>query len=79
MTRFEKNGLKSSYYPFNSIEYIDTSSISIDKKQIKNTDIIAHKIKYIIKQNISDQYIDRELPLCFSFYDIRVYIIKDKF
>ena len=29
------------------------------------------------KQNIADQYIDNELPLCFSFSDIKAYIIEE--
>ena len=48
------------------------SLISINKKCIK-TDIVAHEIKYIAKQNIADQYIDKELPLCFSFSDVDAY------
>ena len=56
--------------------------LSINKRYIKNTNIVAHEIKYITKQNIADQYIGRELPLCFSFLFIRAYIneeAKDKY
>ena len=77
MTTFEKINLKPSYFLFNSIEYIDISSLSINKKHIKSTDIVAHEIKYITKQNIADQCIDRELPLCFSFSSVYAYIIKE--
>ena len=58
MKTFEKISLKPSYYSFNSIEYINLNSLSINKKYIKNKHIVAHEIKYITKQNIADQYID---------------------
>ena len=51
MTTFEKINLKPSYCPFNNIEHIDLNLLSINKKYIKNTDIVAHEIKYITKQN----------------------------
>ena len=82
MTTFEKINLKFSYCPFNSIEHIDLNLLNINKKCIKNTDIIAHEIKYITKQNIAYQHIDREFPLCFSSSDVDAYIIeenKDKY
>ena len=56
--------------------------LSINKRHIKNTDIVAHEIKYITKQNIADQYNDRELFLCFCFSSVDAYIIeenKDKY
>ena len=67
MVTFEKISLKLSSFPFNNIEGIDLNLLIINKKCIKNTDIVAHEIKYITKQNIADQYIDKELPLCFIF------------
>ena len=82
MTSFEKICLKPSYYPFNNIGHIDLNLLCINNRHIKNTNIIAHEIKYITKKNIADQYIDKELPLGFSFYNIRAYIIeenKDKY
>ena len=51
--------------------------LSVNKKHIKNTDVVAHEIKYITKQNIADHYLDNELPLCFSFSDIRAHIIEE--
>ena len=80
MTTFGKISLKASHCPFNTIEYINLNLLRINKKHVKNTDIVAHEIKFITKQNIADQYINNELPLCFS--DIRAYIIeenKDKY
>ena len=82
MVTLEKINLKPSYCSFSSIDDMDISSLSVNKKHIKNTDIVAHEIKYISKQNISDQYIDRELPLCFSFSSLDAHIIeenKDKY
>ena len=63
MTRFERIFLKPSYFSFNNIEKIDLNLLSINKKHIKNTNIVAHEIKYTTKQNIAAQYIDKELPL----------------
>ena len=82
MISFEKICIKSSYCPFNNIEHIDLNLLCINNRHIKDTNIIAHEIKYITKQNIADQYIDKELRLGFSFYNIRAYIIeehKDKY
>ena len=39
--------------------------------------VYAHEIKYIITQNIDNQNIDNELPLCLSFNDIDAYIIEE--
>ena len=75
MTTFGKTNLKPSYCVFDSIEYIDKGLISINKKCIKNT--FALEIKYITKQNINNQNIDNELPLCFSFSDVDAYIIEE--
>ena len=77
MTTFGKTNLKPSYCVFDSIEYIDKGLISINKKCIKNTYIFALEIKYITKQNINNQNIDNELPLCFSFSDVDAYIIEE--
>ena len=35
----------------------------------RNTDVVAHEIKYITTQNINSQNIDNELLLCLSFSD----------
>ena len=43
MTIFEKINLKPSDCPFNSIEYIDTSLLSINKKCIKITILLLIK------------------------------------
>ena len=51
--------------------------LSINKKCIKNTDVVTHEIIYITKQNINNQNIDNELLLCISFSDVRAYIIKE--
>ena len=40
--------------------------LSLNKKCIKNTDVVAHEIKYIITQT-----------LCLSFNDIDAYIIEE--
>ena len=77
MSTFEKVNLKPCYCPFNSIGYISLMSLIINKNHIKNTDTVAHEIKYITKQNIADQYFDRELPLCFGFSDVRADIIEE--
>ena len=77
MTTFEKINLKPSYCSLNSIECVDISLISINKKFIKNTGIFAHEIKYTTKQNISDQDIDNELPACFIFSCLDAYIIEE--
>ena len=73
----KKINLKPSYCSFNSIECVDINLISINKKFIKNTGIFADEIKYTTKQNISDQDIDNELPVCFSFSCLDAYIIEE--
>ena len=50
--------------------------LSINKKYIKNTGIVAHEVKYITTQNINNKNIDNELPLCLSFTDVDAYIIE---
>ena len=51
--------------------------LSINKRCIKNTDIVAHEIKYIVTQNIDNQNIDKELPVSVSFSDVRACIIEE--
>ena len=84
MVTFERINQKPSYCIFNDIKKIDLNLLSINKKCIKNTDVVyvmyfvyAHEIKYIITQNIDNQNIDNELPLCLSFNDIDAYIIEE--
>ena len=43
-----KISLKSSYCIFNDIKHIDLNLLSINKKCIKNTDVVTHEIKYIM-------------------------------
>ena len=52
------------------------------KRTYLNTCIVTHETKYITTQNIDNQNINNELPLCFSFSDVDAYIIeenKDKY
>ena len=77
MVTLEKTNLKLSYCVFNDIKHIDLNLLSLRKKCIKNTDIDAHKIKYIITQNINNQNNDNGLPLCFSFSNVDTYIIEE--
>ena len=77
MITFEKINLKSSYCLFNDIKRVDLNLLSINKKCIKNTDVAIHEIKYIITQNIDNQYIDHELPLCLSLSDVNACIIEE--
>ena len=74
---FERISLKPCYCLFNSTEYINLNSLSINKKHIKNTNIIAYEIKCITKQNIAYQYIDNKPPLCFNFTSVDAYIIEE--
>ena len=37
---------------------------------------MTHEIKYITTQHINNPNIDKELPPCISFSDVRAYIIK---
>ena len=56
--------------------------LNINKKIQINTDITAHEIKYITKENITNQYIVSGFRLCFSLSDVDAYIIeenKDKY
>ena len=69
--------MKPSYCIFKDINHIDVNLLSINKRCIKNADVVAHEIKYIITQNINNQNIDNELPLCLSFNDIDAYIIEE--
>ena len=77
MVTFEKINLEPSYCLFNDIKHIALNLLSINKKCIKNADIVAHQIKYITTQNIDNQNIDNELPLCFSLSNVDAYIIKE--
>ena len=69
--------LNHSYYSFNDIENIDPNLLSIDKKCMKNTDVVMYEIKYIMMQSVNSQNIDREIPLCLSFNNVDVYIIEE--
>ena len=77
MVTFKRINLKPSYCIFNDIKHIDLNLLSINKKCIINTDVVSHEIKYIIMQNIDNQNIDNELPLCLSFNDTDSYIIEE--
>ena len=70
--------MKPSYCFFNDIKHINLNWLSINKKCIKNTDVVAHEIKYIITQNIGNQNNDNELSLCLSFSNVDAYIIEGK-
>ena len=70
MIIFEKINLKPSYCLFNDIKHIDLNLQSINKKCIKNTDVVIHEVKYIMTQDIDNQNIDNELPLRLSFSDV---------
>ena len=74
---FEKINLNHSYYFFNDIKNIYPNSLSIDKKCMKNTDVVVYKIRYIMMQSINNQNIDRVIPLCLSFNNIDAYIIEE--
>ena len=76
MVTFERINLKHSYYFFNDIKHIDLNLLTINKKCIKNTDVVANEIKYIITQNIDNQNIDNELPPCLSFSNVDAYIME---
>ena len=77
MTSFKKISLKPSHCVFNYIKHIDLNLLSINKKRIKNTDVVPNEIKYITTQNTDNQNINNELPLCISFSDVRAYIIEE--
>ena len=77
MITFEQIILKPSYYFFNDIKHIGLNLLSINKKCIKNTDVVIHEIKYIITQKIDNQNIDNELPLFLRFGDVDAYIIEE--
>ena len=77
MVTFKQINLKPSCCIFKDIKHIDLNLVSINKKCIKNTDVVAHEIKYIITQNIDNQNIDNQLPLCLSFNDIDACIIEE--
>ena len=66
-----------SYCLFNDIKHIDLNLLSINKRCIKNTDVVAHEIKYITTKNINNQNVDNEHPLCISFYNVDAYVIKE--
>ena len=46
MITFEKIKVNCSYYFFDDIENIDPNLRSIDKKCVKNTDVVIYEIKY---------------------------------
>ena len=73
---FEKINLNHSYF-FNDIENIDPNLLSIDKKCMKNTDVVIYEIKYIMMQSINNQNVDRETPLCLSFSNVDAYIVEE--
>ena len=77
MVTFERINLKPFCCFFNDIKHIDLNLVSINKKHIKNTDVVTHEIKYIIMQNVDGQNIDNELPLCLNFSNIDAYIIEE--
>ena len=77
MVTSDRINLKPSYCFFNDIKHIDLNLLCVNKKGIKNTDVAAHEIKYIITQNIDNQNIDTELPLCLSFRNVDAYIIEE--
>ena len=62
---------------FNDIKHIDLNLLSINKKRLKNTDVVTHEIKSITTQNINNQNINNEVPLCICFSDVRAYIIEE--
>ena len=74
---FEQINLKPYYCLFYDIKHTDLNLLSISKKCLKKTDVVVHEIKYIITQNIDNQNIDNELPLCISFTDEDAYIIEE--
>ena len=49
----------------------------MNKISYKNTDAAADSIKYIMMENISNQNIDSEYPLCLSFSDVDASIIEE--
>ena len=77
MITFEKINLKPSYFLFNDIKHIDLNLLYINKKYVKNTEVVTHEIQYIKMQNIDNRNIDKELPLCLSFNDVDAYIIEE--
>ena len=77
MISFEQINLKPSYCLFKDMKYIDLNLLSVNKKCLKNIDVVVHQIKYIITQNIDNQNIDSELPLSISFSDVDAYIIEE--
>ena len=72
-----KISLILSYCLFNDIKHVDLNLLSIIKKCIKNTDVVANEIKYITTLNINNQNIYNKLPLCLSFSDVDAYIIEE--
>ena len=77
MLIFEKNNLNHSYYFLNDIENIDTNLLNINKIYARNTDFVIYEIKYIMMQSSNNKNIDRETPLCLSFYNVDTYIIEE--
>ena len=62
---------------FNDIKHVDLNLLSINKKRLKNTDVVTHEIKSITTQNINNQNINNEVPLCICLSDVRAYIIEE--
>ena len=58
---------------FNDIENIDLNLLNIKKTYAKNIDAVIYEIKYIMKQSINNQSIDRRIPLS----DLDAYIIEE--
>ena len=77
MITFEKINLNHTYYFFDDIGNIDLNLLSIKKKCIKNTETFVYEIIYITMQNINNQNIGREIPLCPSFSDVDAYFIEE--
>ena len=77
MITFKKVNLNHICYFFDDIENSDLNLLSINKKCMKNTDAFVYKIKYIAIQTITNQNIDKEVPLCLSLSDVDTYIIEE--
>ena len=48
MITFEKVNINHTYYFFENIKNIDPNLLSINKKCIKNTDVVVYEIKHIM-------------------------------
>ena len=74
---FKKINLNPSYYVFKCAKNIDLNLLCISKKCTKNTDVVIDEIKYIRMQNIDNENIDNEVPICLNFGDVNAYIIEE--